>query len=262
MECVVCGRSYEGRPSSRYCSRTCVLVVGRATVAAHNPQDEVLCPHCERTFKVGGRAGKKRGAQFCSDPCRVGYRRAHPPKPIRQERVCVACGTTFLVGGKSGPKLATRFCSAVCRHRSHYIKGVECRTLTVPEAAYIAGFWDGEGSIFLIPRANGSFGLLVTVTNTDRAVMDWVTEVTGVGRSFAREQHNPKHKPTFWWQASGDAALTFLRQIEPYMRVKRTQAHIGIDFQQRLQEPTLKSDRSWQAEYRSRIQDLNRRGPR
>lgn len=176
-------------------------------------------------------------------------------------RQCLACGNDFGVGGRGGSKLHATYCSRECHQRSRYRKGLQCNDLSVADAAYIAGFIDGEGTVMLISRANGSVGLLVTVANTKRPVMDWLTETVGVGRTHTRSERNPKHAAGYWWQASGEAAASVLTQIRPYLKVKHEQAQLGMDFQDRLRTPALKADRSWQQEYRLRMKELNRRGP-
>jgi hypothetical protein len=174
---------------------------------------------------------------------------------------CLACGTDYEVGGRHGRKLASTFCSRKCHQQSRYRKGTQCNELSTADAAYIAGFIDGEGTIMLIDRANGSVGLLVTIANTKRPVMDWIVAVTGVGRNFTRSPRNPKHATAYWWQASGEAGASVLTQIYPYLKIKHEHARMAMGFQERLRVPALKADRSWQQEYRLRMKELNRRGP-
>lgn len=132
--------------------------------------------------------------------------------------------------------------------------------MSAVDAAYLAGFIDGEGTVMLIRRANSSVGLLLTIANTKRPVMDWVTTTTGVGRTFSRGPRNPKHAEAFWWQASGDAARSVLVQLLPNLRIKHEQATMAVEFQDRLRTPAVKADRTWQEEWRLRMKELNRRG--
>jgi hypothetical protein len=60
---------------------------------------------------------------------------------------------------------------------------------------------------------------------------------------------------------NADGAESVLRQALPYFVTKRPQAELAISFQERLRDPALKADRSWQLEALARMKRLNRRGP-
>lgn len=64
------------------------------------------------------------------------------------------------------------------------------------------------------------------------------------------------------YQSNSEAAESILQQVRPYLRIKHEQADICLDAQERLRNPALKADRSWQYEYRDRVRALNQRGPR
>lgn len=130
------------------------------------------------------------------------------------------------------------------------------------DAAWLAGFLDGEGSIMLHGRAN-SYAMRLTATNTHRTTLDNIAEIAGVGAIVWRPipRYPGRSRPIGWWLANGEAAESVLRQVQPYMRTKRAQADLAISFQERLRNPALKSDRSWQLEYVERMRAMNRRGP-
>lgn len=91
---------------------------------------------------------------------------------------------------------------------------------------YVAGFFDGEGSIQITPpRKTKGFPLHVSVAQSERSTLDWLRETWGgsVG----------PHGRTgvFVWRIHTAAAGQFLMDIEPYLRIKRQQAHLAIAFQ-------------------------------
>ena len=131
----------------------------------------------------------------------------------------------------------------------------------MPDASWIAGFLDGEGSIMIHGRGTG-VAMRVTASNTHRPTLDAFCALTGIGAViWNAKKASAKHKPSGWWLVNADGAESVLRQVLPYMRTKRRQAELAIAFQARLRDPALKADRTWQHEYLTRMQALNRRGP-
>jgi hypothetical protein len=109
-------------------------------------------------------------------------------------------------------------------------------------AAYIAGLVDGEGCLYASVRrrraVNNVSGLRVdfekslSVGMTDRAVIEWLVEVTGLGtgrRANHRSRH-PNHRPMWEWRLQGALQLAeLLRAIRPWLRVKAGQADALIE---------------------------------
>src|SRR3990167_10020767 len=98
--------------------------------------------------------------------------------------------------------------TAICRdcakrRGAKYLKGTRrepALILTDVEAAYIAGRVDGEGSIRL--RQNGDqMSDEMNVTNTDRAVLDWLRERLG-GHVVVHAKAGPRHRQSFRWIAT------------------------------------------------------------
>lgn len=101
------------------------------------------------------------------------------------------------------------------------------------ELAYIAGLFDGEGSVSFIwnaSRKNGKkYGRLrAKITNTDLAVLRWVQHRFGGAIC--------KKKPTGGKQAydlvfSCQKARNFLQAICPYLQIKKTSVaeKVGLD---------------------------------
>jgi len=187
----------------------------------------------------------------------------HPsymPDPT-EERSCEACGKVFIVGGRGRPAKDRRFCSLACQRAARYRKSEQhCRNLSLTEAAYLAGIIDGEGSIMLIGRGFGGAHCRMSVANTYLPLIDYVYETTGIGGVYRQREATETHKVSYAWRCHAEGAEELLTQIRPYLIVKAAQADLAIETQQRLRDPALKADRSWQSEYRERMRMLNRRG--
>lgn len=89
--------------------------------------------------------------------------------------------------------------------------------LTVAQAAYIAGIVDGEGSIQI--RQN-SFRVAIFNTNPD--IIEWMS---GFGGNATEAHSVAGRRPVYRWSiGSRQAVETLLRQIEPYMIIKKERA--------------------------------------
>jgi len=87
------------------------------------------------------------------------------------------------------------------------------------DAAYIAAFIYGEGSVMLIRAHRNEFRRVhICISNCDRKLLDWVLEKTGVGKVYSKKIYNKKHSPTFFYKVTGRNALPLLKQILPYLR--------------------------------------------
>jgi len=100
--------------------------------------------------------------------------------------------------------------------------------------AYTAGFIDGEGFIGLvkenrtIPRGKSKqYTLRVAVGQQDGEIMDWL-----VG-NFGGYIHNVKRDNSYMWQLTTKKAYYFLKEIEPFLKYKRSQARLAIRFYER-----------------------------
>lgn len=231
-------------------------------MARNAGREQVDCKHCGAVFRATPRQVRD-GAKYCSTACyaadRTGKGRGRYALP--EERQCAACGVTFLAGGRGRAPKRQRFCSDACKLAARYRHGALAKEITETQAAYIAGFLDGEGSVILVMRRT-SVAMYVSATNSNRAVLDWLAETSGVGGVNDHRAVGERHAATWAWRTSGDAAESLLRRILPYMIIKAEQARLAIETQERLRDPQLKADRSWHDAYRQRMKALNQRGPR
>jgi hypothetical protein len=75
--------------------------------------------------------------------------------------------------------------------------------------------------------------LTVGITNTDRDLIERLTKTYGgyVGRTGVRGQHRTD---AYRWRLNAGAAASFLRDLHPFLMIKKRQAEIGIEFQHEL----------------------------
>jgi LAGLIDADG-like domain len=96
--------------------------------------------------------------------------------------------------------------------------------LTDTEAAYLAGLIDGDGSIGLHVSRSGHRTHRVTIHQKDPMILHWTQSVVGAGHISSRL---PNHLGgIMWrWRISGRLQTqAFLRQLIPYLQIKRERA--------------------------------------
>lgn len=91
--------------------------------------------------------------------------------------------------------------------------------LTSMDAAYLAGLIDGEGTVTLSRvHRNRQRGLVVTISNTEFAILKHVLEVIGVGGITNKRRSRDNHTPSFTYHIADRQALDLLEQIAPFMK--------------------------------------------
>lgn len=109
----------------------------------------------------------------------------------------------------------------------------------------MAGFVDGGGCIMIAkrnprktksgkPRINISYSVLLTISQRDGAIMDWLVGNFG-GTVLWKDRKNP----TYVWTITHKKASSLLKELLPFLRYKKPQAEIALRLQPRL-EKTLK----------------------
>lgn len=144
----------------------------------------------------------------------------------RETKVCPTCGKTFEVGGLAG-KRAQIYCSTKCAGTSKYPPP---KRLSETDAAYLAGFFDGEGNLQQLKPGVWR----AKIYQTDEKVIRWIAEVTGTG--FVGKQiptgsnliKQSNFRTAWYWQLYGHNAALFIYLIRPYMRVKIERAELML----------------------------------
>lgn len=105
---------------------------------------------------------------------------------------------------------------------------------------YIAGFFDGEGSIGIYYRqkTKDRFHLRTQLTNNKnkdtQKLMTYLMDKFGGNLS---EQITLSGRVKYNWQLNSDKAVYFLKKIEPYLIFKKDQAIIAINWQEQRPKP-------------------------
>ena len=101
----------------------------------------------------------------------------------------------------------------------------------VPETcAYIAGLIDGEGTITLTrEHRSESRRLLVSIANTELALLDFVRRTLGAGRVTRKRVTSDAHTPSFAYRITSRQAVALLRQIRLHLRsCKARRAQLAV----------------------------------
>lgn len=113
------------------------------------------------------------------------------------------------------------------------------RLLTETEAAYLAGFADGEASIglhhFRHPKGDRQprFSITLQISNINHEVILWMQERTG-GSIYTRQPSQDRRRVLYCLQVPSVRCCAFLKQVLPFLIVKREQAELAIEFHERF----------------------------
>lgn len=185
-------------------------------------------------------------------------------KVIPEERECLVCPNTFLVGGAGRGLRSKRYCSPRCAGIAGRKKqAVLCAELTDLQCAYLAGMIDADGHVGIYQHSKNSPSsrLILTISNTDVPMLEWVRETTGIGSVTQQAKGDTRNKPTFYWNTGAEAAASLLKQTLPYMIVKQARAMVAVEFQEGLATLANRADVEWRERYRAEMLRLNKRGP-
>lgn len=109
---------------------------------------------------------------------------------------------------------------------------------------YIAGFFDGEGSIGIYYRQKTKDGFHLRtqlINNKNKNAQELMAYLMNKFGGNLSEQITLSGKVKYNWQLNSDKAVYFLRKIEPYLVLKKAQAIITINWQE--QRPPLLRDK-------------------
>ena len=91
--------------------------------------------------------------------------------------------------------------------------------LDLVHAGYIAGLIDGEGTVTLCRRnRNKSRGLVVSISNTERAILEYVRNLIGAGKITNKRVTSTRHTPSYAFNIANRQALELLAQITPFLQ--------------------------------------------
>lgn len=95
--------------------------------------------------------------------------------------------------------------------------------LTVAEASYLAGIFDGEGYINLAKRKYIHFRL--GIANTHRPLIEWIASKIQGSKVYTHKSKNPQWRDDYRWCLDGNLRVrSVLKVLFPYLIVKREKA--------------------------------------
>jgi hypothetical protein len=110
----------------------------------------------------------------------------------------------------------------------------EEKSMTESDAAWSAGFFDGEGSIGLYhyPRFRDSWAFRVNVSQKSREPLDKLMDLFGGSILLTKARpNNRKPNPIWQWSLTNVLAIeSFLQAILPYSVLKRVQIAAALEF--------------------------------
>lgn len=200
----------------------------------HRYQDGATAEELARAYDVGESTIRYFLRTVCSTPLRPPHRGSYPRHSQELEETVVqeyqAGDTITLIASRHTIGYdAVR--SILKRHHAITGRRLRSASLQVPtseaQLGYIAALVDGEGTIRNFEHT-GRHRILVRIANTDRALMEWLSQFGGTIHWY---EHPIKthYKPGGTWTVSQAIDVYHLLiAIEPYMIVKRDKAQEAI----------------------------------
>ena len=104
-------------------------------------------------------------------------------------------------------------------------------------AAYFAGLFDGEGWIRVEVKAGkrgGTGVLIVGVGSTDLRITSEMNQIFGGCLTSLRTSSRISRKLSREWRATNETAADFLREVYPFLRIKKRQAALAFKFREMM----------------------------
>lgn len=128
---------------------------------------------------------------------------------------------------------------------------------------YIAGFFDGEGSVYVsqgraLKRGGKQYFLCASLNNTNKPVLVAMRRLVGGALSYTAQTETKKG--VWRLRLYSLEAANLLRAMLPYLVIKQRQARLAIQFQEQIAVGLLSE--SAKASLKRRISAFNQKGPR
>jgi len=108
------------------------------------------------------------------------------------------------------------------------------------DLSYAAGLIDGEGWIGMRKKKGArnvgraySYAIGISVGMANQELPEWLCSMFG-GVVYKRTSKQENRHDSWHWQIEHGTALLALRAIKPYLRLKRAQAELAIQFQEAI----------------------------
>jgi len=128
------------------------------------------------------------------------------------------------------------------------------------DLSYIAGYFDGEGCIFISTRTTSykeqiykSYYLACKVGSTNLMSLKFIESIFGGSTAVHkwRLEHYPNRRKFWAWTVYSEQAINFLKAIYPYLILKKAEAELAFKFQNSKtshQTQTEEQKAIWEAE--------------
>lgn len=96
---------------------------------------------------------------------------------------------------------------------------VSVNELTGSDAAYLAGLVDADGTVSLTRKhRNETRSVMVSISNTDRALLEFVRSTVGAGKLTNKRASGHNHRSSFVYSVYNRQALRLLERIAPFLK--------------------------------------------
>ena len=123
------------------------------------------------------------------------------------------------------------------------------------DLVYMAGFFDGEGHI-CIGRGRrlcrGHYYLCYQLEagiaqsgKKGKLICEWFKSIFN---GYIKQNGQIRNKYSWNWKVSSNQALLFLKQIYPYLKIKKEQANLALEFQEKRYKYEKKK-KNWFSEF-------------
>lgn len=108
--------------------------------------------------------------------------------------------------------------------------------------AFFAGYFDGEGCVYIGKKKPSGdqqsfvYGLMVSLSSTNPAILVELKHFYG-GSIHRHNQRQENRKPAWKWQLSPRLADIFLKDILPFISIKKKEVELAIEFRKRISGP-------------------------
>ena len=128
------------------------------------------------------------------------------------------------------------------------------------EKAYSAGFFDGEGSIYISRgrklKTGYQYFLCISINNTDKPIIDLFQQWFN-GKISINPDTRTRRK-LMRLRIYSIEAMKFLRILMPYLKVKLKQAQLALEFQEQMSVRKLTDEEK--TFYKKTISQYNQKG--